>query len=366
MTPTGVEKGQAEDGPEDGNLYQRAGVDIDHAKTLLENVKTKLGRATRSEMLSSIGSFGGLFQLDISGYNQPVLVSSIDGVGTKLMVGQMADQCRGLGFDLVNHCINDVIVQGAEPLYFLDYLGIGHLEEGVYEAVLGGIADACREQHVALLGGETAEMPGMYGQHFDLVGCITAVVEKDRLITGNAVKEGDVLVGLASTGLHTNGYSLAREVLFGQCGFSVHQTVDDIGETLADALLHPHLCYWPAIRSVLAQCPDALHGMAHITGGGIYDNMARILPENLRARCKTDILPVPPVMRLIQDKGEVDAREMYRVFNMGVGMVLAVPQEYADEVIKGCSQAGFTAAGIGTIASRPEGGAAVTIEGIDD
>ena len=222
--------------------YKAAGVDIDLATELLSRVKPRLAKARRPEMLAPVGGFGGLFQMDLSKYKEPVLVSSIDGVGTKLMVAAMMGKYDTVGHDIVNHCINDIGVQGAEPIYFLDYIGIGKLRSPLYEEVLGGIADACAAAGCAVLGGETAEMPGMYGNDFDLVGVITGVVEKSKLITGEKIQPGHVAIGLASNGLHTNGFSLARRVLFQQRGYAVNTELKELGETIGEALLKPHTC----------------------------------------------------------------------------------------------------------------------------
>ncbi len=342
--------------------YKEAGVDIDLAGRLLKDLKGRLGAAKRPEVLAPVGGFGGLFQLDLTGYTQPVLVSSVDGVGTKLMVAAMMEKYDTVGYDIVNHCINDIAVQGAEPLYFLDYIGIGKLRSPLYEQVLGGIADACRAQNVALLGGETAEMPGMYGNDFDLVGCITGVVDRSRLITGDRITVGHKAIGLAGNGLHTNGYSLARRVLLDDCGYKVTDTPELLkGESVGDALLKPHVCYWPAIRAALAaELP--LHGVAHITGGGFYDNIPRTVPDAYCVICDRDTLPVPPIFKLIQEGGKIGDEEMYRVFNMGVGMVLFVPAEAEDAALKLCREAGFAAETIGEVA---KGEANVMIRGID-
>ncbi len=325
--------------------YKEAGVDIDLAGNLLEKLKKKLSQARRPEMIAPIGGFGGLFQIDLSKYKKPVLVASIDGVGTKLMVAAMMRKYDGIGHDIVNHCVNDIGVQGAEPLYFLDYIGIGKLRSPLYEQVLSGIADACKEVGCALLGGETAEMPGMYGDDFDLVGVITGVVEKGKLISGEAIKPGHIAIGLPSNGLHTNGYSLARRVLFQNCGYDVHTELKELGEdvTIGEALLKPHTCYWPAIRAAMkAKLP--LDGMAHITGGGLYENVPRILPKNVNAVFHKSALPKPPpIFSLITEAGSIDDEEAYRVFNMGVGMVWFVPADAVKKALKICSKAGFDA-----------------------
>lgn len=328
--------------------YRDAGVNIDLAHTLLDRVKDGIRAARRPEMLTDIGGFGGLFQLDLSAYREPVLVSSIDGVGTKLMIAAMADRHDTVGIDIVHHCINDIAVQGAEPLYFMDYLGIGRLRSPLYEQMLAGLSTACREQNVALLGGETAEMPGMYGEDYDLAGCITGIVEKSKIITGEKIQERHRVIGLASNGLHTNGYSLARKVLFQVCGYRIDQEVARLGESVGDALLRPHRCYWPAIRRALAAgLPIA--GIAHITGGGWYDNIARVLPKNVNAVLRQNVLSVPPIFSLIRDGGGVDEREMHRVFNMGVGMVWMVPEEAVDAAISHCAAVDVEAVDMGSI-----------------
>lgn len=317
------------------DAYKAAGVDIDLAQELLGRAKKSIAAAKRPEMLAPIGGFGGLFQIDLSKYRQPVMVSSIDGVGTKLMVAAMMKKYDTIGYDIVNHCINDIAVQGAEPVYFLDYLGIGKLRSPLYEQVLTGIADACAQNGCALLGGETAEMPGMYGDDFDLVGVITGIVEKSELITGENIKPGHVAIGLPSNGLHTNGYSLARHVLFGARGYSVDTELRELNGTIGDALLKPHTCYWPIVKEVLKSAVD-LDGIAHITGGGLFDNVPRILPKNVDAVFDKNAMPVPPIFSLIVEEGGIDAQEAYRVFNMGVGMVLFVPESDVDNCLRIC------------------------------
>ena len=330
--------------------YKNAGVDIDLATKLLKSVKPKLASARRPEMLAPIGGFGGLFQIDLTKWKNPVMVASIDGVGTKLMVAAMMQQYESVGHDIVNHCVNDIGVQGAEPVYFLDYIGIGKLRSPLYEQVLSGIADACREVNCALLGGETAEMPGMYGNDFDLVGIITGMVEKDRIITGEKIRPGHVAIALGSNGLHTNGFSLARRVLFNSCRYEVDTKLKELnGETVGEALLKPHTCYWKAIKAVM-ESGASLDGIAHITGGGLFDNVPRILPSNVDAVfSKSSIRNVPPIFRLIVEAGNIPDEEAYRVFNMGVGMVFFVPASEESAVLKICSQAGFDAFTCGKI-----------------
>lgn len=333
------------------DLYKDAGVDIDLAQNLLQKVKKKISDTKRSEMLAPIGGFGGLFQLDLSKYKTPILVSSIDGVGTKLMIAAMMNKYDTVGHDIVNHCIDDISVQGAEPLYFLDYIGIGRLRSPLYEEVLSGIADACKNVGCAVLGGETAEMPGMYGDDIDLVGVINGIVEKDQLITGENIKEGHVVVGLASNGLHTNGYSLARKVLFEKCQYTVNTELKELGETVGEALLKPHTCYWPAVKDGLNSADVSLDGIAHITGGGLYDNVPRILPKNVDVNFKKGILPVPPIFNLVVEGGMIDDQEAYRVFNMGIGMVWFVPEKDAEKAITICKDNGFKADIVGEVTS---------------
>jgi phosphoribosylformylglycinamidine cyclo-ligase len=323
--------------------YKQAGVDIDKAQKLLARVKTRISETRRPEMLSPIGGFGGLFQIDLSKHKNPVLVSSVDGVGTKLMIAMMMNKFDTVGKDIVNHCVNDISVQGAEPIYFMDYIGIGKLRSPLYEEVLSGIADACSAAGCAVLGGETAEMPGMYGDDFDLVGAITGIVEKDELITGERIRPGHIAVGLSSNGLHTNGYSLARRVLFERRGYSVDDEFDELGESLGEALLKPHVCYWPAVESLL-ESAVSLDGVAHITGGGLYDNVPRVLPKDVDVEFDSGALPVPPICSMIVREGDIDFDEAYRVFNMGFGMVFFVPPRDVDETLVICADNGFHAA----------------------
>ncbi len=330
------------------DLYKAAGVDIDLATELLSQVKKKFAEVRRPEMLAPVGGFGGLFQIDLSKYKEPVLVSSIDGVGTKLMIAMMMEKYDTVGHDIVNHCIDDIAVQGAEPLYFMDYIGIGKLRSPLYEEVLSGIADACKAADCAILGGETAEMPGMYGNDFDLVGVITGVVEKSKMITGERIRPGHVAIGLGSSGLHTNGFSLARKILFSQCGYNVKTYLEELGETVGEALLRPHISYRPAIKAA-QDAGISLDGIAHITGGGLYDNVPRILPADVSAVFRTDVLPVPPIFKVLVEKGNVDPVEAYRVFNMGIGMVWFVPETQADQALKLALGAGFTAGIVGEI-----------------
>ncbi len=329
--------------------YRAAGVDIDLATSLLAKVKNKISSTRTPEALAPIGGFGGLYRINLSRWKKPVMVTSIDGVGTKLMVAAMANDFTTVGHDIVNHCVNDIAVQGAEPVYFVDYIGIGKLRSPLYENVLIGIADACKAQNMTLIGGETAEMPGMYGNDFDLVGCITGIVEEDGIIDGSKIRPGHVAIGLASVGLHTNGFSLARKVLFEKAGLTVDSKPAELGgETLGAALLKPHRCYWPAIKAALNE-GIALDGLAHITGGGLYDNVPRILPDDVGVTFNCKSINVLPIFRLIEKLGGIEAHEMYRVFNMGVGMVWFVPPADADKAIAISKAQGIPAAVIGEV-----------------
>lgn len=332
------------------DLYKAAGVDIDLAHTLLDRVKKSIAATRRPEMLAPIGGFGGLFQIDLSKYRQPVMVSSIDGVGTKLMIAMMMEKYDTVGHDIVNHCVNDISVQGAEPVYFMDYIGIGVLRSPLYEEVLGGIAEACGKVNCAVLGGETAEMPGMYGNDFDLVGVITGMVEKDKIITGEKIRPGYAAIGIKSNGLHTNGYSLARKIVFDECKLGVHDVVPELGESIGEALLKPHICYWPAIRQALAD-GISLDGIAHITGGGLYDNVPRILPGDVDVVFESSEISAPPIFKFLVEKGNVGKEEAFRVFNMGVGMVWFVPSGEASKAVDLINSCGYASRVIGEVVS---------------
>ncbi len=314
------------------DAYARAGVSIDAQDEALREV----GRLVRSTftpgVLSELGSFGGLFRPDLEGMAEPVLVASADGVGTKLMVARMAGDYSSVGYDLVNHCTNDILVQGAVPLFFLDYVGAGVLEPRAMAELVGGVARGCRENGCALLGGETAEMPGFYQKGgYELVGFIVGLVDRKAVIDGSRVRAGDVLLGLPSAGLHTNGFSLARHVFFEVLGLGLDDPVPGAGDApLCEHLLAPHLTYLPAVRPLLGR--EALHALAHVTGGGLTDNVPRILPEGLQARIRTASWEVPGVFQAIARHGEVEEAEMYRVFNMGIGLVLVVAPGEAERV----------------------------------
>ena len=311
--------------------YRDAGVDIDAGNEAVRRIRSIARGTFTPGVLSDIGSFGGLFRLDTERYREPVLVSSADGVGTKLKVAFMTGRHDTIGADLVNHCVNDILVQGAEPLFFLDYLATGRLSPEVAEQVVVGVARGCRENGCALIGGETAEMPGFYADgEYDIAGFIVGVVDRARIVDGRTIVAGDVLIGLSSAGLHTNGYSLARHVLFERAELLPETVMPELGTTLGDALLAPHRSYLGAIRPLL----DAgiVKGMAHITGGGLTENVPRILPDGCAADIDRSVVGVPPLFALIQQRGHIAIDEMYRAFNMGVGIVVVCAATEADRI----------------------------------
>jgi phosphoribosylformylglycinamidine cyclo-ligase len=313
--------------------YKASGVDIDAGNETVRRIKTLAKSTFTSGVLSEIGSFGGLFRFDTTGWKEPILVSSADGVGTKLKLAFMTQTHKTIGVDLVNHCVNDILVQGARPLYFLDYLATGRLEPDDAEQIVEGLARACKENGCALLGGETAEMPGFYADgEYDLAGFIVGAVDGEMLIDGRSIAEGDVLVGLPSTGLHTNGYSLARRIVFDHLALRADSHVEALGRTVGDALLTPHRSYLHAVYPLVAK--GALKGMAHITGGGITDNLPRILPSGTAARIDRASWQVPAVFEWLQQSGDVPVDDMFRTFNMGVGLILVCPPALAGTVVE--------------------------------
>jgi len=323
--------------------YKQAGVDIEAGNEVVRRIRA-LARGTFTRgVLSDIGSFGGLFRLDAAGVSDPVLVASADGVGTKLRVAFQAGTHRTIGVDLVNHCVNDILVQGAQPLFFLDYLATGRLEPDVAVQVVEGLSAACRENGCALLGGETAEMPGFYADgEYDVAGFIVGVVARDRLIDGRTIRAGDALVGVSSSGLHTNGYSLARRIAFEVAGLRVDSVVTELGRTIGAALLEPHRSYLPVIKPLLSS--GVIKGMAHITGGGITDNLPRILPDGAGAVIDRSAWQVPPIFQWLQRTGHVPDDDMLRTFNMGIGLILACANDAADRLIGELTAAGEPAA----------------------
>lgn len=313
--------------------YKAAGVDIDAGNETVRRIRRLAHSTFTSGVMSDIGSFGGLFRLEASRYREPILVSSADGVGTKLKLAFMSGRHDTVGIDLVNHCVNDILVQGAEPLFFLDYLATGRLSPDVAETIIAGIAEACRENGCALLGGETAEMPGFYADgEYDLAGFIVGVVERERLISGRTIAVGDVLVGIPSSGLHTNGYSLARRIVFERLQLDIDSYVPELQTTVGEALLVPHRSYLTMVRPIL-DC-GSIKGMAHITGGGITENLPRVLPHGTAAVVDLGSWNVPPLFRWLQGSGGVPTEEMLRTFNMGIGLILVTARERAEQVIE--------------------------------
>ena len=312
--------------------YKAAGVDIDAGNETVQRIRA-LARGTFTPgVLSEIGSFGGLFRLDRDRYQDPVLVSSADGVGTKLKVAFMMDKHDTVGADLVNHCVNDILVQGAEPLFFLDYLATGRLSPAVAEQVVTGVARGCKENGCALIGGETAEMPGFYADgEYDIAGFIVGAVEKSKVIDGRAVVPGDALIAVPSAGLHTNGYSLARRVFFELAGWKPGTFVSELGTTIGEALLAPHRSYLSLVRPLIER--EWVKGLAHITGGGLTENLPRTLPEGCAADIDLQSWSIPPMFQLLQKHGAIAREEMFRAFNMGVGLVIVCTSRDAERVL---------------------------------
>jgi phosphoribosylformylglycinamidine cyclo-ligase len=304
--------------------YADAGVNIDQANRTKQRIKYLAHKTFTKGVLGEIGGFGGLFAIDKTKYLDPVLVSSVDGVGTKLKLAFEMNTHYTIGADLVNHCVNDIAVQGAAPMFFMDYLATGKLDPKIAEKVVEGLADACKHNGCALIGGETAEMPGFYPDgEYDLAGFILGVVERERIITGKNVEAGDIVMGLPSTGLHTNGYSLARKLMFEVAGYTHDTYVNEIKGKVGNELMKTHRSYWPIIKKLAAA--DCVSAMAHITGGGITENLPRVLPKGTAAHIEYGSWPVPPIFTHLQSIGNVPQDDMMRTFNMGLGMLLVVP-----------------------------------------
>ncbi|RDI94554.1 phosphoribosylformylglycinamidine cyclo-ligase [Meiothermus sp. QL-1] len=303
--------------------YQEAGVDIERKARTLQAARRRIEATYTPGVIRGLGAFGGMLAVpELRGLREPVLVASTDGVGTKTLLAAQTGRYEGLGFDLVNHAVNDLLVQGARPLFFMDYIASARLEEAVLAAVLASLAEACRAVGIPLLGGETAEMPGVYQEGaLDLAGTIVGVVEREQIVDGTKVQPGDVLLALPSSGLHTNGYSLARRVF---AGWDLEAPRGELeGRSLAEALLEPHRCYLEEV-SLLQREGVEIRAMAHITGGGVYENLPRVLPEGLGAEIQRGSFPIPPIFQLIREAGQVEEGEMYRVFNMGLGYILVL------------------------------------------
>ena len=324
--------------------YADAGVDIDRANRTKKRIKYLAHKTFTRSVLSEIGGFGGLFAVDKAKWVDPILVSSVDGVGTKLKIAFEMDVHHTIGADLVNHCVNDIAVQGATPLFFMDYLATGRIEPEVTEKVIEGLADACKHNGCALIGGETAEMPGFYPDgEYDLAGFIVGAVERERIITGKTVEVGDVILGLASNGLHTNGYALARKLLFEVGKYTLDSYVNELKGKVGNELLRTHKSYWPAIKRLVdGECVSA---MAHITGGGITENLPRVLPRGVAAVIEMGSWQIPPIFDHLQQLGNVPQDEMLRTFNMGLGMLLVVPSKKfkkAQTVLERAGEKAFT------------------------
>jgi len=330
--------------------YSDAGVDIDAANQATAKIK-ELARQTFNERtLSEIGSFGGMFDGAFPLMGHPVLVASADGVGTKLKIAFLTGVHKTIGRDLVNHCVNDILVQGARPLFFLDYIATGKLSPDVVAGIVEGIANGCRENGCVLLGGETAEMPGFYvAGEYDVAGFIVGVADREKVIDGKSIAAGDVVLALPSVGLHTNGYSLARKLFFEVAGYTVNTEVDELGTTVGNVLLQPHLSYLRALDGLLNK--RVVKGLAHITGGGLTDNIPRILPEDTAVEIRKGSWPILPVFRLLQEIGLVPEAEMYRTFNMGVGMVIICAQHNAEFIQSHINNLREVCYSIGTVIS---------------
>ncbi|MBD3298604.1 MAG: phosphoribosylformylglycinamidine cyclo-ligase [candidate division Zixibacteria bacterium] len=335
--------------------YRAAGVNLDTADEAVSRI-AEMARTTYTPgVLAGVGPFSGLFQLDVSKYKEPVLVSSCDGVGTKLKLAIRWGHHRTIGADLVNHCVNDILTCGAEPLAFLDYLAVARMDADQVSDVMAGVAEACRENTIALIGGETAEMPGLYKLgDYDLAGFITGMVEKSAILDGQAIESGNMLVGLASTGPHTNGYSLVRRILFDQDSYDLEDRPEALeGATVGEAVMAVHRSYRSVVDAMRGEID--IRGMAHITGGGVEGNLERILPDNCQAAVDTSNWPVLPVFRFLQHVGGVESAEMYRVFNMGIGYIIVVDNEQVKRTIEISENAGVPAYQIGHISPGPRG-----------
>ncbi|MBW2593886.1 MAG: phosphoribosylformylglycinamidine cyclo-ligase [Deltaproteobacteria bacterium] len=331
--------------------YKDSGVDIEKANALVDNIKAIAKKTHRRGVMGEIGGFGGLFSLNTHDYEKPVLVSSTDGVGTKLKIAFMMDKHDTIGIDLVAMCVNDVIVQGAKPLFFLDYISMGRLSSQVASDIIGGIGAGCRQAGCALIGGETAEMPGLYKEgEYDLAGFAVGLVDNDKIVDGSEISVGHILVGIESSGLHSNGYSLVRKICFDVLKLQVDSYVEDFGRTLGEELLTPTRIYVETINSIIRDLP--VYGLAHITGGGFADNILRVIPDACNVILRTNSWDIPPIFPFLQDAGKVTDAEMMRTFNNGIGMVVVVPEDAVQDVLgrlNGMDQKGFV---IGEIVER--------------
>ncbi|NLF46274.1 MAG: phosphoribosylformylglycinamidine cyclo-ligase [Syntrophomonadaceae bacterium] len=334
--------------------YKTAGVDIEAASRSVEMIKTWVDRTRRPEVMTGIGLFGGMFAFDVHKYQEPVLVSGTDGVGTKLRIAQMMQVHDTVGIDLVAMCVNDVLCHGAEPLFFLDYIGLGKLEPALVEALVKGVSAGCVEAGCALIGGETAEMPGFYADdEYDLAGFVVGAVECSRLINGSRIEAGDMIIGLPSSGIHSNGFSLVRKVLLEKAGLKLNDYAPELGHTWGEELLTPTRIY---VKSILPLVQEFdIKGIAHITGGGLPENMERIVPQGLQAVIESSSIKSQPIYEIIQAKGAIEKREMFKTFNMGIGLAIVVSTRYYDKVLESLKAAGEKPQLIGKIEAGNEG-----------
>ena len=341
--------------------YKDAGVDIDKASSFVEQIKPLIKATSRKEVLGNIGNYGGLFHLDNEKYKNPVLVSATDGVGTKLKIAQLLDKHDTVGIDLVAMNTNDLIVQGAEPLFFLDYIATGKLDVEKSVKIIEGITQGCTESGCALIGGETAEMPGFYDDdEYDLAGFCVGIVERDKLIDGSEIRVGDQIIGMASNGIHSNGFSLARKVLFDVGKLSVTDSVEGLDHSIGEELVRPTRIYIKSILNLIKNF--TIKGIIHITGGGFIDNIPRVIPDPCQAVIKPNSWDVPPIFTIIQERGSIDDMEMFRVFNMGIGMMIVVPEREAEEIMERLEVLGEKAYLIGSVDKRDEDQPSVIFE----
>lgn len=328
--------------------YRGAGVDVDAGNEAVRLIKDHVKSTFRSGVIGDIGGFGGIFELDFKKFRQPMLVSGTDGVGTKLKLAFMMGKHDTIGIDCVAMCVNDILVYGAEPLFFLDYIAIGKLIPEKVAQIVNGVAEGCKMAGCALLGGETAEMPDMYdNDEYDIAGFTVGIVDKEKIIDGSKIAADDVVIGLASTGLHSNGYSLARKVIFEKGKYDIDTYVDELGKTVGDEMLTPTRIYVKTVQSIL--CSSDIHGMAHITGGGLTENLPRILPEGMQFNISLGSWKIPAIFSLMQRLGRIDDGEMYRTFNMGIGYVVVAPEESSDKVVETANKQGIEAWVIGRV-----------------
>lgn len=338
--------------------YSDAGVDIEKANKLVERIKDIARRTPRHGVMGDIGGFGGLFSLSLTNIEKPVLVSSTDGVGTKLKIAFMMDKHDTVGIDLVAMCVNDIAVQGAKPLFFLDYLSMGKLNDRIATEILEGVGEGCRKANCALIGGETAEMPGMYQEgEYDLAGFSVGLVDNDKIIDGSEIRVGHQLIAIPASGLHSNGYSLVRKICFDMLGLTVESHVPELGRTLGEALLTPTRIYSETVLNLIRDLP--IHGLAHITGGGIEDNIVRVIPDSCGVNMHRDSWDVPPIFRFLKSAGKVEDREMFRTFNNGIGMIAIVPPDHANDIRERLHAMGEDASIVGEIVAYKGTGARV-------